>query len=82
MDTKVCSKCGEDKPLADYYSNQRSLHKRASCKDCYNAMDVIDTPMRAPVVTLNPNRLEAQRQDAQRVRSTRKRRAFQRMLER
>lgn len=32
---KTCSKCGEEKPLEDFYrDNQRSSGRRASCKVC------------------------------------------------
>lgn len=32
---KTCSKCGEEKPLEDFYKdNQRKSGRRSSCKDC------------------------------------------------
>ena len=36
--TKVCSKCGEDKPLTEYYSNTHNSNKNytyGKCKSCY-----------------------------------------------
>lgn len=36
--TKRCSKCGEDKPLDDFYRSKRGLHGRySSCKACKSA---------------------------------------------
>lgn len=32
MSTKICTKCGEDKPLAEFYKNRENL--RPDCKSC------------------------------------------------
>lgn len=34
MDTKICSKCGKDLPLTDYYSRGKGK-LRAECKTCH-----------------------------------------------
>lgn len=35
METQVCNKCGEEKPLTDYYFRSDSKAYRKDCKDCF-----------------------------------------------
>ena len=36
--SKTCTKCGIEKPLAEFYSSKKGLYgKRADCKPCYSA---------------------------------------------
>lgn len=35
METQVCNKCGEEKPLTDYYFRSDSKSYRKDCKDCF-----------------------------------------------
>lgn len=34
MDTKICSKCGKELPLTDFYSRGKG-QRRADCKECH-----------------------------------------------
>ena len=35
METQVCNKCGEEKPLTDYYIRSDTKAHRKDCKDCF-----------------------------------------------
>ena len=35
METQVCNKCGEEKPLTDYYFRSDNKAYRKDCKDCF-----------------------------------------------
>lgn len=38
MDTKVCSKCGEEKALEDFYLSDKGLYgRRSHCSECCRA---------------------------------------------
>ena len=40
MDTKVCSKCGEDKPLDQYADDQRKKDgKYSACRECHSKLN-------------------------------------------
>jgi len=34
METKICSKCGKEKPLSEFYFNKQRGNYYASCKKC------------------------------------------------
>ena len=37
METKVCTICGQEKPLEDFVKNKRAKNGRANhCKECHN----------------------------------------------
>ena len=36
METKICTKCGVEKPLSDFYNRNDSGNTYSYCKDCFN----------------------------------------------
>tara|TARA_R110002020_G_scaffold176018_3_gene368084 strand:- start:609 stop:1031 length:423 start_codon:yes stop_codon:yes gene_type:complete len=56
---KTCNKCGESKPLSEYYANPTaadSLH--LSCKICHNANKLLVRRLKKGFESLKPDRCE------------------------